>query len=57
MNYEARHPRPKIILGQVTFKENDASKRHKTHFCDEAIPMVLGRISQSHSSTSVKSFS
>jgi hypothetical protein len=48
MNYEAKHPRPKIILGQVTSKENDASKRHRTHLCDEAVTIVLGIGSQSH---------
>jgi hypothetical protein len=56
MNYETEHPRPKIILGQVTFKNNDASKRHRIHLYDEVVPMVFGRISQSQSSTSVKSF-
>jgi hypothetical protein len=48
MNYEAKHPRLKMVLGHVIFKENDASKRHRTHLYDEAIPMVLGKGSQSH---------
>jgi hypothetical protein len=43
MNYETKHPRLKIVLGQVTFKEDDTSKRHRTHLCDEVVPMVLGR--------------
>jgi hypothetical protein len=56
MNYEAKHPRPKIVLGQVTFKKNDASKKHRIHLYDEAVPMAFGIVSQSQSSTSVKSF-